>query len=70
MTLRVGYVCREIPERVYPFSNGVCRNLYNFCCCTWKSSMYDNMERIPTTLELEEKLRPYTCQDAFTCRCC
>ena len=59
--------CRGIPERVYPFSQGVCRNLYNFCLAR---STYYKMERLPTAQELEEKARPYTCLDALTCRCC
>ncbi|KAL3527270.1 hypothetical protein ACH5RR_011926 [Cinchona calisaya] len=63
---RIPYL-RGIPERVYPFSKGVCRNLYNFCFA--QSSEY-KMERLPTSQELEEKSRPYTCLDALTCRCC
>ncbi|KAJ4714094.1 S-acyltransferase [Melia azedarach] len=63
---RIPYL-RGIPERVYPFSNGVCRNLYNFCCV--RTSIY-NLERLPTAREIEEKSRPYTCLDFLTCRCC
>lgn len=63
---RIPYL-RGIPERVYPFSNGVCRNLYNFCCD--RSSTY-KMEPLPTGIELEAKSRPYTCLDVLTCRCC
>ncbi|CDP01825.1 unnamed protein product [Coffea canephora] len=63
---RIPYL-RGIPERVYPFSQGVCRNLYNFCLAR---STYYKMERLPTAQELEEKARPYTCLDALTCRCC
>ncbi|XP_042043012.1 protein S-acyltransferase 10-like isoform X3 [Salvia splendens] len=59
---------RGIPERVYPFDEGVCRNLYIFCCAR-SSSMY-RMERLPTAQELEEKSRPYTCYDVLSCRCC
>ncbi|XP_004305234.1 PREDICTED: protein S-acyltransferase 10-like [Fragaria vesca subsp. vesca] len=58
---------RGIPERVYPFSKGACRNLYEFCCL--RSSKY-RMESVPTVLELEEKARPYTCTEVVTCRCC
>ncbi|KAM3343076.1 protein S-acyltransferase 10 isoform X1 [Capsicum galapagoense] len=58
---------RNIPERIFPFSKGVCRNLYDFCCA--RSSMY-RMEPLPTAQELEEKLRPYTCSDVLSCRCC
>lgn len=61
------FICRGIPERVYPFSRGLCRNLYNFCC--GRSSMYE-LERLPNAMELEEKARPYTCLDFLTCRCC
>ncbi|CAN1122206.1 Protein S-acyltransferase 10 [Linum perenne] len=58
---------RGIPERVYPFSKGVCGNLYDFCCAP--RSIY-SLERIPSTAELDEKSRPYTCLDILTCRCC
>ncbi|KAJ7953197.1 S-acyltransferase [Quillaja saponaria] len=63
---RIFYL-RGFPDRVYPFSKGVCRNLYNFCCA--RSSIY-SMERLPTAQELEEKTMPYTCLDVVTCRCC
>ncbi|XAR58034.1 Protein S-acyltransferase [Bertholletia excelsa] len=63
---RIPYL-RGIPERVYPFSKGACRNLYNFCCAG--SSTY-LLERLPTAQELEEKLLPYTCMDVLSCRCC
>ncbi|KAF8011392.1 hypothetical protein BT93_J1871 [Corymbia citriodora subsp. variegata] len=63
---RIPYL-RGIPERVYPFSKGACRNMYHFCCA--RSSIYD-LERMPTAQELEEKSKPFTCLDAFTCRCC
>ncbi|KAF5753089.1 protein S-acyltransferase 10 [Tripterygium wilfordii] len=63
---RIPYL-RGIPERVFPFSEGICRNLYNFCCV--QSSIY-SLEWLPTTLELEEKSRPYTCSDFLSCRCC
>ncbi|OVA16027.1 zinc finger protein [Macleaya cordata] len=51
---RIPYL-RGIPERVYPFSKGICRNLYNFCCAS--DSMY-GIEPLPNTEELEEKSRP------------
>ncbi|XP_070024089.1 protein S-acyltransferase 10-like isoform X2 [Nicotiana sylvestris] len=63
---RIQYL-RNIPERVYPFSKGACRNLYEFCFA--QSSKY-RMEPLPTAQELEEKLRPYTCSDVLSCRCC
>ncbi|KAI5581969.1 hypothetical protein POPTR_007G060100v4 [Populus trichocarpa] len=63
---RIPYL-RGIPERVYPFSKGVCRNLYDFCFA--RSSIY-SLERLPTAMELEEKSRPYTCLDFLTGRCC
>ncbi|KAG5620876.1 hypothetical protein H5410_006094 [Solanum commersonii] len=63
---RIPYM-RNIPEGVFPFSKGACRNLYEFCCA--RSSMY-RMEPLPTALELEEKLRPYTYSDVLSCRCC
>uniref|UniRef100_M1AGL7 Zinc finger protein n=2 Tax=Solanum TaxID=4107 RepID=M1AGL7_SOLTU len=58
---------RNIPEGVFPFSKGACRNSYEFCCA--RSSKY-RMEPLPTALELEEKLRPYTYSDVLSCRCC
>ncbi|KAL7223756.1 hypothetical protein ACSBR1_025248 [Camellia fascicularis] len=63
---RIPYL-RGIPERVYPFSNGACRNLKDFCCA--RSGVY-KLEPLPTTQELEEKARPYTCMDVLSCRCC
>ncbi|XP_019230912.1 PREDICTED: protein S-acyltransferase 10-like isoform X2 [Nicotiana attenuata] len=63
---RIPYL-RNIPERVFPFSKGACRNSYEFCCA--RSSMY-RMEPLPTAQELQEKSRTYTCSDIFSCRCC
>ncbi|KAB2004286.1 hypothetical protein ES319_D11G187600v1 [Gossypium barbadense] len=63
---RIPYL-RGIPERVYPFSKGVCHNLYDFCC--GGSNIY-SLEPLPSAQELEEKSRPYTCLDVLTCRCC
>ncbi|KAK3029144.1 hypothetical protein RJ639_039699 [Escallonia herrerae] len=63
---RIPYM-RGIPERVKPFSKGLCRNLYNFCCA--RSSIH-TMEPLPSALELEEKSKPYTCVDTLSCRCC
>ncbi|GER34874.1 S-acyltransferase [Striga asiatica] len=63
---RIVYL-RGIPERVYPFSKGVGRNLYVFCCA--RSSLH-RMEPLPSTHELEQMLRPYTCSDVLSCRCC
>ncbi|XP_039069665.1 protein S-acyltransferase 10-like isoform X2 [Hibiscus syriacus] len=62
---RIPYL-RRIPERVFPFSKGVCRNLREFCCA--RSSIY-SLESLPSPQELEEKSRPYTCLDVLTCRC-
>ncbi|KAL4379267.1 hypothetical protein GQ457_02G013300 [Hibiscus cannabinus] len=63
---RIPYL-RRIPERVFPFSKGVCRNLSDFCCV--RSSIY-SFESLPSPEEVEEKSRPYTCLDVLTCRCC
>ncbi|KAL7231240.1 hypothetical protein ACSBR2_009496 [Camellia fascicularis] len=63
---RIPYL-RGIPERVYPFSKGACRNLYNFCCP--RSSKY-SLEPLPTAQEIEAKSKPYTCMDVLSCRCC
>lgn len=61
------YKCRTVPERVYPFSKGICRNLYDFCCAY--TSIY-SIEPLPTVQELEHRARPYTCVDIVSCRCC
>ncbi|KAL8151736.1 hypothetical protein V2J09_021544 [Rumex salicifolius] len=59
---------RAIPNGVYPFSEGICRNLYNFCFV--QNSTY-RLERLPTPQELEDKnSRPYTLFDILSCRCC
>lgn len=63
---RIGYM-RGIPERVYPFSEGICRNIYNFCF-DWRHG--HRLERLPTPEEIEVKARPYTCSDVLCCRCC
>ncbi|XP_024032828.1 protein S-acyltransferase 10 [Morus notabilis] len=63
---RIPYL-RGLPARVNPFSEGICRNLYRFCCA--QTSIY-KLELLPTAQELEEKSRPYTCLDCVTCRCC
>ncbi|KAJ4833383.1 hypothetical protein Tsubulata_032958 [Turnera subulata] len=51
---RIPYM-RNIPERALPFSQGIGKNLYNFCCAP--HSLY-SLERVPTSMEIEGKLRP------------
>ncbi|KAL4577745.1 hypothetical protein LXL04_013858 [Taraxacum kok-saghyz] len=51
---RIPYL-RSLPERVYPFSKGVCRNLYNFCCVT--SSKY-RLEALPSSHAVDHMLIP------------
>ncbi|XP_077220061.1 DHHC-type zinc finger family protein isoform X2 [Tasmannia lanceolata] len=63
---RITYL-RGVPDRVYPFSRGICRNIYNFCCS--RSSVY-TIEPLPTADELEAKAKPYTFLDVISCRCC
>ncbi|XP_062102729.1 protein S-acyltransferase 10 [Humulus lupulus] len=63
---RIPYL-RGVAGRVHPFSDGVCRNIFRFCC--ERSGKY-RLEPLPTAQELEEKSRPYTCLDCVTCRCC
>ncbi|GMH24543.1 hypothetical protein Nepgr_026386 [Nepenthes gracilis] len=41
---RIPYM-QGIPERIHPFSKGVFRNLYDFCCA--RSGLYE-LERLPT----------------------
>ncbi|XP_076959315.1 protein S-acyltransferase 10-like [Bidens hawaiensis] len=59
---RIPYM-RMVPERVYPFSKGACRNLYNFCFAR-------TLEPLPSANELEQMSKPYTCIDLVSCRCC
>ncbi|XP_065853220.1 protein S-acyltransferase 10 [Euphorbia lathyris] len=63
---RIPYL-RGVPERVYPFSKGACKNLHRFCFS--RNSKY-SLESLPTAMEIEEKSRPYTCLDFLRCRCC
>ncbi|KAI7745916.1 hypothetical protein M8C21_005544 [Ambrosia artemisiifolia] len=63
---RIPYM-RNIPERVYPFSKGACKNLYNFCFA--RTSVHA-LEPLPSAHELEQMSVPYTCLDVISCRCC
>ncbi|XP_057820918.1 protein S-acyltransferase 10 isoform X1 [Cryptomeria japonica] len=63
---RIHYL-RSIPDRVHPFSKGILRNVYNFCC-SWDD--FYTIDSMPTREELEEKARPYSCWDILSCRCC
>lgn len=65
--LTFGFLCRGIPARVNPFSGGICRNIFSFCCA--RSSLH-KLEALPSLQELGENARPYTCTDCITCRCC
>ncbi|KAJ8504650.1 hypothetical protein OPV22_005536 [Ensete ventricosum] len=56
-----------IPKKVHPFSRGICKNLYTFCCS--RDSMYA-LEAVPPIEELEARARPYTCVDIISCKCC
>lgn len=63
---RIFYL-RGVPERVHPFSRGMCRNLYDFCCSNQKGYV---LEAVPPTEELEARAARYTCRDVICCRCC
>ncbi|KAJ9541064.1 hypothetical protein OSB04_027570 [Centaurea solstitialis] len=63
---RIPYM-RPIPERVYPFSKGICKNLYRFCC--GRMSIY-SMEALPSVAEVNQMSMPYSCFDVLSCRCC
>jgi palmitoyltransferase len=63
---RIPYL-RGIPERVHPFSKGVCRNVFDFCFA--RNNIYA-MEKLPTPQQIEEKSKPYTCLNVLSCRCC
>lgn len=56
-------ICRGVPERVYPFNKGVCRNVFDFCCA--RGRLYV-LEPLPTRQELEEMSRPLTCGQALS----
>ncbi|THU67083.1 hypothetical protein C4D60_Mb05t20910 [Musa balbisiana] len=58
---------KGIPKKVHPFSRGICKNLYTFCCS--RDSMY-TLEAVPPMEELEARARPYTCVDIISCKCC
>lgn len=63
---RIPYL-RNIPDRVHPFSKGLVRNLYSFCC---SSNDFHVIHNLPPVEELAAKARPYTLRDILTCRCC
>lgn len=63
---RIPYL-RNIPARVHPFSKGLVRNIYSFCC---SCNDYHVIHNVPPVEELEAKSRPYTLRDILTCRCC
>ncbi|KAJ0967922.1 hypothetical protein J5N97_024839 [Dioscorea zingiberensis] len=63
---RISYF-RGVPERVHPFSKGMYKNLYNFCCS--RESPH-TLEPVPRMEELQARARPYTCCDLISCRCC
>ncbi|AQK73417.1 Protein S-acyltransferase 10 [Zea mays] len=63
---RIFYL-RGVPERVLPFSKGICRNLYDFCCSSQKGYI---LEAVPPSEELEARAARYTCRDVICCRCC
>ncbi|KAF8765416.1 hypothetical protein HU200_008561 [Digitaria exilis] len=63
---RIFYL-RGVPERVHPFSKGICRNIYDFCCSSQKGYI---LEALPPTEELEARAARYTCRDVICCRCC
>ncbi|CAM0903364.1 unnamed protein product [Alopecurus aequalis] len=63
---RISYL-RGVPAKVYPFSKGICRNLYDLCLSRQKGYV---LEAVPPLEELEARARPYTCRDVICCRCC
>ncbi|XP_034606283.1 protein S-acyltransferase 10 isoform X1 [Setaria viridis] len=63
---RIFYL-RGVPERVHPFSKGICRNLYDFCCSSQKGYI---LEALPPAEDLEARAARYTCRDVICCRCC
>ncbi|KAL5211642.1 hypothetical protein ABZP36_022489 [Zizania latifolia] len=63
---RIFYL-RGLPDRVHPFSKGICRNIYSFCFS--KEKGFD-LEAVPPLEDLEARAAPYTCRDIICCRCC
>uniref|UniRef100_A0A0D6R457 S-acyltransferase n=1 Tax=Araucaria cunninghamii TaxID=56994 RepID=A0A0D6R457_ARACU len=63
---RISYL-RNLPETVHPFSKGLVRNVYSFCCS--RNDFYA-IHSLPPIEELEAKARPYTCWDVLSCRGC
>ncbi|CAN6485234.1 unnamed protein product [Victoria cruziana] len=63
---RIPYL-RGMPDRVYPFNDGICKNLFNFCCSCNGGYV---LEAVPTAEDIEAQARPYTCWDVMACRCC
>ncbi|GJN21805.1 hypothetical protein PR202_gb09321 [Eleusine coracana subsp. coracana] len=63
---RIFYL-RGVPDRVHPFSRGICRNIYDFCSPSQKGFA---LEAVPPLEELEARAARYTCRDIICCRCC
>lgn len=63
---RIFYL-RGAPDKVHPFSKGICRNIYDFCFSRESGFV---LEAVPPLEELEARAAPYTCRDIFCCRCC
>ncbi|XP_062222502.1 protein S-acyltransferase 10-like [Phragmites australis] len=63
---RISYL-RGVPNRVHPFSKGICRNIYDFCSPCQKGFV---LEALPPLEELEARAARYTCRDIICCRCC
>ncbi|XP_078162744.1 protein S-acyltransferase 10-like isoform X2 [Carex rostrata] len=63
---RVPYL-RGFSEKVQPFSQGICRNLYMFCLSSKKSYL---LEPIPSAEELQNRAASHPWLDCIMCKCC
>ncbi|KAJ3680453.1 hypothetical protein LUZ60_016731 [Juncus effusus] len=63
---RISYL-RQIPEKVKPFSKGLCKNLSNFCSSKEKSIV---LEPVPSLHEIQARAEPSSCLDCLCCKCC
>ncbi|KAJ4811778.1 S-acyltransferase [Rhynchospora pubera] len=62
---RVPYL-RGLPEKVQPFSQGICKNLSTFCFSRKKSYL---LEPIPSVEELQNRAVSHTWLDCIMCKC-
>lgn len=67
MILQIISFYRGFSEKVQPFSQGICRNLYMFCLSSKKSYL---LEPIPSAEELQNRTESHPWLDCIMCKCC